>query len=173
MNSKQIKNLNLKVIILIIVLIASSRIIPHPPNFTPIISLGLYIPIIFGMWSIPFFILCYAITDFVIGFHELLIWTWGSLAIIGLVSKFGKSLFSRLVMSFCAAMIFFIISNFGVWLTGSFYANNIEGLINCYTMAIPFFTNTLLSTIMFAILIEFFVFSKYFNFIPLIKKKNY
>ena len=136
------------------------RIIPHPPNFTPIIALSLYLPILFGFWSIPFIILGFAITDYFIGFHSLLIWTWGSLVIIGLISKFCKNIFSRLIMSFISSLIFFIISNFGVWATGSFYESNLQGLISCYIMAIPFFTNTLLSTILFACLFEVLLKSK-------------
>ena len=136
------------------------RIVPHPPNFTPIIALSLYLPILFGFWSIPFIILGFAITDYFIGFHSLLIWTWGSLAIIGLISKFCKNIFSRLVMSIFSSLIFFIISNFGVWANGSFYEPNLQGLISCYIMAIPFFTNTLLSTILFACLFEILLKSK-------------
>ena len=147
------------------------RIIPHPPNFTPVIALSLYLPIIFGVWSLPFCILGFAITDYFVGFHSLLIWTWGSLVLVGLLSKFSKNLINRLILVLLGSLVFFIVSNFGVWLTGSFYEPNINGLITCYTMAIPFFTNTLLSTMIFAIFIEFFVFSKYFNFIPIIKKK--
>ena len=71
-------------------LIALSRVIPHPPNFTPVIALSLYLPIFFGIWSIPFCILGFAITDYFIGFHSLLIWTWGSLVLVGLVSRFSK-----------------------------------------------------------------------------------
>ena len=136
------------------------RVVPHPPNFTPIIALSLYLPILFGLWSIPFIILGFAITDFFIGFHSLLIWTWSSLAIIGFISKFCKNIFSRLIMSFISSLIFFIISNFGVWATGSFYELNLQGLIYCYIMAIPFFTNTLLSTILFACLFEILLKSK-------------
>ena len=148
------------------------RIIPHPPNFTPVIALSLYLPIIFGIWSLPFCILGFAITDYFIGFHSLLIWTWGSLVLVGLISKLSKNLINRLILAFLGSLIFFALSNFGVWLTGSFYEPNIEGLITCYIMAIPFFKNTLLSTMIFAIFIEFFVFSKYFNFIPIIKNKH-
>ena len=136
------------------------RIIPHPPNFTPVIALSLYLPIIFGVWSLPFCILGFAITDYFVGFHSLLIWTWGSLVLVGLLSKFSKNLINRLILVLLGSLVFFIVSNFGVWLTGSFYEPNINGLITCYTMAIPFFTNTLLSTMIFAIFIEFFVLSK-------------
>ena len=63
-------------------------------------------------------------------------------------------------MSFISSLIFFIISNFGVWTTGTFYEPNLKGLIYCYIMAIPFFTNTLLSTILFACLFEILLKSK-------------
>ena len=139
------------------------RIIPHPPNFTPVITMSFYLPLFFGLWSLPFIILAFAITDYFIGFHSLLIWTWGSLVIIGVISKFGTNIISRVFMTITGALVFFIISNFGVWLTSSFYSPNLQGLINCYIMGIPFFTNTLLSTILFVIAIEFFIFSKYFQ----------
>ena len=148
------------------------RIIPHPPNFTPVIALSFYLPIIFGIWSLPFCILGFAITDYFIGFHSLLIWTWGSLFLVGLISKFSKKIINRLILVLLGSLVFFVFSNFGVWLTGSFYEPNIQGLITCYIMAIPFFTNTLLSTIIFSIFIEFFVFSKIFNLIPLMKNKH-
>ena len=166
--SKVIKNILLFLSCVGIVLIF--RIIPHPPNFTPVIALSLYIPIIFGLWSLPFCILGFAITDYFVGFHSLLIWTWGSLVLVGLISKFSKNIINRLTLAFLGSLIFFALSNLGVWLAGSYYEPNIEGLITCYIMAIPFFTNTLISTMIFAIFIEFFVFSKYFNFIPITKK---
>ena len=134
--------------------------------------MAFYLPVFFGMWCIPFLILAFAITDILIGFHSLLFWTWGSLALIGLISKYSNRILSRLFLSFVGAILFFIISNFGVWLTGSLYQQSLEGLIQCYIMALPFFTNTLLSTIIFALLIEFVVFTKNLNLIPQLFKKN-
>ena len=148
------------------------RFLPHPPNFTPVIAMAFYLPIFFGMWCIPFVLLAFAITDFFIGFHSLLVWTWGSLALIGWISKYSKNIVSRLFASFLGATIFFVISNFGVWFNGDLYQFTLEGLIKCYIMALPFFTNTLFSTIIFALLIEFVIFSKNFSFIPQLFKKN-
>ncbi len=148
------------------------RFLPHPPNFTPVIAMAFYLPIFFGMWCIPFLLLAFAITDFFIGFHSLLVWTWGSLALISLISKFSNSILSRLFLSFVGAVIFFIISNFGVWFSGGLYDQTLEGLMKCYIMALPFFTNTFLSTIIFSLLIEFVVFSKNLTFIPQLFKKN-
>ena len=148
------------------------RVIPHPPNFTPVIALSLYLPFFFGLWSIPFFILGFALTDYFIGFHTLLIWTWSSLALVGLLSQLAKGKVTRLLLAFTGALIFFLISNFGVWVTSSFYESNIQGLINCYVMAIPFFTNTLISTIIFGALIEILISSKNFVFTTFLKKTN-
>ena len=147
------------------------RIIPHPPNFTPVITLSLYLPFIFGVWSIPFCILGFAITDYFIGFHSLLFWTWGALAFTGYTSKFCNKIFSRMFLSFIGAITFFIISNFGVWITGTLYEISAEGLLNCYIMAIPFFNNTLLSTMFFAVIFELFISSKFYYLIPNFNKK--
>ena len=147
------------------------RIIPHPPNFTPVIALSLYLPFIFGIWSIPFCILGFAITDYFIGFHSLLFWTWGALAFTGYTSKFCNKIYSRIVLSFIGAITFFVISNFGVWISGTLYEISVQGLLNCYIMAIPFFTNTLLSTIFFAVIFELFILSKFYYLIPNFNKK--
>ena len=147
------------------------RIIPHPPNFTPVIVLSLYLPFIFGIWSIPFCILGFAITDYFIGFHSLMFWTWGALAFTGYTSKFCNKIYSRIVLSFIGAITFFVISNFGVWISGTLYEISVQGLLNCYIMAIPFFTNTLLSTIFFAVIFELFILCKFYYLIPNFNKK--
>ena len=147
------------------------RIIPHPPNFTPVIALSLYLPFIFGIWSIPFCILGFAITDYFIGFHSLLLWTWGALAFTGYTSKFCNKIYSRIVLSFIGAITFFAISNFGVWISGTLYEISVQGLLNCYIMAIPFFTNTLLSTVFFAVVFELFILSKFYYLVPNFNKK--
>ena len=147
------------------------RLIPHPPNFTPVIALSLYLPFMFGVWSIPFCILGFAMTDYFIGFHSLLFWTWSALALTGYTSKFCKKMFSRIVLSFIGAITFFIISNFGVWISGTFYEISTQGLLKCYVMAIPFFTNTLLSTMFFVVIFELFISSKFYYLIPNFKKK--
>ena len=54
------------------------------------------------------------------------------------------------------ATIFFIVTNFGVWSLGS-YGYTFEGLMLSYTLALPFFGNTLISTIIFSVLIELII----------------
>ena len=136
------------------------RYIPHPPNFTPVLALTLYTSIYFGLRSSPFVILAFAFSDYFLGFHQLLIFTWGSLAIISVSGMFGKSFFSRLALLFLSSIIFFMCSNFGVWVFSEFYTKDLEGLLQCYVLAIPFFTNTIISTIVFGMLFEIVIMSK-------------
>ena len=144
----------LKVSLCVLALLSASRFIPHPPNFTSLIALSFYIPFLFGVKFIPIVVLSLIFTDIFLGFHSTILFTWGSVILIGLISKkFSKSSIIRLLGVTSGATIFFITSNFGVWMSGS-YGYNINGLIECYIMAIPFFGNTLISTLIFSIVIE-------------------
>ena len=78
----------LKVSLGIFAVLATSRFIPHPPNFTSLLALSFYVPALFGIRFIPALIISFIITDFFIGFHSVTLFTWGSILIIGLVSKY-------------------------------------------------------------------------------------
>ena len=144
----------LKVSLGIFLALAASRFIPHPPNFTSLIALSFYVPALLGLRYLPILILSFIITDLFIGFHGVTLFTWGSVAIIGLFSKyFIKSILSRVSGALIGAFVFFLITNFGVWSLGS-YGYTIEGFILCYTLAIPFFAYSLISTFIFSGIIE-------------------
>jgi len=151
-----------KVSIGIFIALASSRFIPHPPNFTSLLALSFYIPAILGTRFIPALIGSFIITDLIIGFHGVTFFTWGSVLMIGLVSKFFlQNMTNRLMGALIGACLFYIITNFGVWSLGS-YGYTLEGLIKCYLVAIPFFGNTLVSTLIFSSLIEIILNKKKF-----------
>ncbi len=134
--------------------LAVSRFVPHPPNFTSLIALSFYVPVIFGRQFIPAIILSFAITDLVIGYHYGIFFTWGSVLLIGLISNyFRNSLIKRLSGALVGAIIFFIVTNFGVWISGM-YEYSFNGIISCYVAAIPFFAYSAISTILFSFLIE-------------------
>ena len=144
----------LNVCIGIFIAICVSRFIPHPPNFTSLIALSFYVPALLGRKYIPAIILFFAFTDIIIGYHTGTHWTWGSVLIIGLMSQyFTKNLNWRLSGALLGACIFFIITNFGVWASGM-YGHTLEGIILCYTLAIPFFTYSIISTLFFSTIIE-------------------
>ena len=144
----------LKISIGIFIALAASRFIPHPPNFTSLIALSFYVPAALGLRYIPGVVLAFFITDLIIGFHSTLLFTWGSVVIIGLLSRyFNKSFLFRLTGALTGALIFFLITNFGVWVGGS-YGYNFSGLASSYFLALPFFGYTIISTLLFSILIE-------------------
>jgi len=147
----------LKISIGIFLLLAASRFIPHPPNFTSLLALSFYVPALLGKKYIPSLIISFAITDLFIGFHNLNIFTWGSVFLIGIISKYFIENFNKRIFgSFFGAVIFFIITNFGVWSQGS-YGYTLNGLAACYTLALPFFAYSIISTLLFSIIIETFL----------------
>ena len=147
----------LKVSAGIFLVLAASRFIPPPPNFTSLLALSFYVPAILGIRFLPALIISFFITDLIIGFHGTALFTWGSVILIGLLSKFFISnTITRISGALIGALLFFVITNFGVWSLG-FYGYTIEGLITCYTLAIPFFGNTIVGTIIFSSIIEVFL----------------
>jgi hypothetical protein len=58
---------------------------------------------------------------------------------------------SVLAYSIISALIFFIISNFGVWVSGVMYPKTSAGLLMAYEAAIPFLRNDILGTTIFAV----------------------
>tara|TARA_B100000123_G_scaffold184706_1_gene137650 strand:+ start:89 stop:553 length:465 start_codon:yes stop_codon:yes gene_type:complete len=134
--------------------LAASRFVPHPPNFTSLLALSFYVPALMGVKFLPALILSFVITDFFIGFHSSVLFTWGSVILIGLISKFFiMNVFTRFSGALLGAIIFYVITNFGVWSLGS-YGYTLEGFLLCYTLAIPFFAYSLISTIIFSVIIE-------------------
>ena len=89
----------------IFIALAITRFIPHPPNFTSLIALSFYVPLLFGIRFVPIVLISFVITDLIIGFHSTLFFTWGSVILIGLISKFfAMSLLKRLGGAFSRCM---------------------------------------------------------------------
>ena len=145
----------LRISIGIFLALAASRFVPHPPNFTSLIALSFYVPTLLGVRYLPALLIGFVLTDLIIGMHGVTFFTWGSVVFIGLFSKyFIKNFISRISGALIGACIFFLITNFGVWSMGS-YGYNFNGLIACYTLAIPFFAYSLISTLIFSNIIEY------------------
>ena len=145
----------------LILILAFARLIPHPPNFTPIIAVAIMSGYFFKNINLSFLVLIVAmlLSDLFIGFYENVFFVYASLLLITFVFyKISKKInFKNLfIYSFSGSLIFFVVSNFGVWILGSpgvnniAYAKDFNGLVECYILAIPFFGNTFLSTLIFA-----------------------
>ena len=104
-------------------------------------SLGIVIPLLIML-----------VSDLFIGLHGLMMWTYGSLALITFLSYqlIDKKFINVLKIALASPIIYFLITNFGVWLTSTMYSSDLEGLITSYTMGLPFLANSLISTILFS-----------------------
>lgn len=141
-------------LILFIGVAVLSRVVPHIPNFTPIVGIALFLSYIWKTHiSMLFVILSLFISNLILGYEvdmvQISVYI-GLLfpSIVGIYLKKTNSLLSKyislIVLSFSSSTFFFIITNFAVWLWSGMYTHDVNGFILCYEMAIPFYRNTLL-----------------------------
>lgn len=121
-----------------------SRWLPHPPNFTALGALALWGATFFNKkyLSLILPVIALLVSDFFLGFHTQMIWVYAGFLLVTLLGWWipaRQSIVNLIAGSFLGGLIFFIVSNFGVWMIGGMYAPTVEGLLNCYVMAIPFF----------------------------------
>ena len=142
---------NLQSFFFIFFFLTISRLIPHEPNFTPILSISILGFLFSTILSVKVLIVLGSMffSDLIIGTHDFMIYVYFSLILLIIFSNSKNYIY----MMFFGPLIFFIITNFGVWLNSWYYTKNINGLIECFYMAIPFFKNTILSTFFYCILI--------------------
>jgi len=139
----------------IIIFAAFTRLMPHPPNFTPIIAMGLFGGAYLKDRRLVFLIplVAMVIADAFLGFHGTMIWVYGSLILVsmmGILLTNRTSLVNCSVAALGGSLLFFLVTNFGVWLISGFYEKSIAGLITCYAMALPFFHNTLAGSVVYS-----------------------
>ena len=105
----------LQVSVGIFIALAASRFVPHPPNFTSLLALSFYVPAMLGVRYLPALLISFIITDLVIGFHGVTLFTWGSVIVVGIGAKFfTKTISSRICGALLGACLFFIITSLGL-----------------------------------------------------------
>jgi hypothetical protein len=131
------------------------RFMPHAYNFTPVAAIALFSGVYLKRkYAIIVPLVLMAVSDLFIGMHNVVIFTWGSFilaALIGILIRKNKSAARILGGSLAASLVFFIVSNFGVWLMG-WYPLNLKGLVDCYVMALPFLRDFTVSTLIYTVL---------------------
>lgn len=129
------------------------RFAPHAPNFTPVAAIALFSGAYLNKkYALAVPLLLMVTSDLIMGLHDVVIFTWGGFALITLLGfwiRKHKTIFGVLSTSLASSLLFYSISNFGVWLMG-WYPHTINGLIQCYIMAIPYLRNFTLSTLLYA-----------------------
>jgi hypothetical protein len=135
---------------------AVARVIPHLPNFAPIGAMALF----GGSYmskkqALTLPILAMILSDLVIGFDSLpmRLTVYGSFLLMVLMGIFLKNRVSTkntILFSLGSSILFFVITNFAVWAFGGLYPHSFIGLTECYSLAIPFFRNTLFGDLFYS-----------------------
>jgi hypothetical protein len=144
--------------LLLLIFLVQLRFFPHPPNFTPVIASG----IVMGFFLKNFYISSVCIIfsvffgDIFFGFHSTMFFVYLALLVpvfLGVITK-NFNYLSILLLGFSSSLSFYFITNIGVWITSDMYSHNFSGLLECLILGLPFFSNTLLSTLITLFLLK-------------------
>ena len=153
------KQTKLIISLILIALGVACRLLPHLWNFAPIAGIALFAGVYLGRrYAVILPVVAMFIGDLFIGFYDwkLMLAVYGCFVLIGLLGtliKKYKSVETVLAGSIVASVIFFLVTNFAVWQFSPWYAKSLAGLIHCFTMALPFFRNTLLGNVFYTVVL--------------------
>ncbi len=133
-----------------------ARLLPHPPNVSPVAALALFgaatLP---RRWALLLPLGTLIISDVVLGWHEVVAFTWSGMMLAGCLGLWVRSQ-RRPVCIVAASLLssasFFLLTNFGVWLLGAHgaaYPKTAEGLWLCYLAGLPFFRASLIGDLIY------------------------
>lgn len=148
----------------IVLAAALFRLLPHPPNFAPIGAMALFGGACFAHKRMAFLVPLLAMLasdlaigllsgDMSLGLHRTLPAVYASFALIvcvGLWLRRRRTIVPIATATLAGSVLFFVLTNFGVWAAGSLYPKTWDGLVACYVAAIPFFQNTLMGDALYA-----------------------
>ena len=151
-------NARLAALLTAIAVAALLRLVPHPPNFSPIDAMALFSGAYVGRRALAFVapIAALLLSDLVLGFYHGMATVYATVALIVVVGWWVSSRRSPLrigIGALTGSVLFFVITNFGMWLFSGFYPLTSAGLVACYTAAIPFFQNTVAGDLFYAVLL--------------------
>jgi hypothetical protein len=137
---------------------AVMRLVPHPPNVSPIGAMALFGGAYFGRRALAFVapLAAMLLSDAILGFHSGMPYVYGSVALIVLVGwavARRKTALTIAAAAVASSVLFFAVTNFGTWATGELYPQTLAGLGACFVAAIPFFQNTLAGDLIFSALL--------------------
>ena len=138
---------------------AAMRLVPHPPNFSPIAAMALFagahMPRHLLAFAAPFGAL--VLSDALLGGYyagmEFVYFSFALTVLIGWAISARKTALTIGAAALSSALLFFVVTNFGMWLFSGFYPLTWDGLVACYAAAIPFFQNTLAGDLFFTALL--------------------
>ncbi len=149
-------NLRIGVIIGLIMAAAITRLaLSGVPNVSPVTALALFSGALLADRRLALIIPLMAMlcSDLVLGLHGTMVFVYAAFVLVGLL---GIALADRLcgqviiAASLFSSLLFFVITNFGVWLVAGYYPLTFDGLLACFVAAVPFFHYALLGDLLFA-----------------------
>ena len=138
-----------------IVVAAALRLVPHPPNFTPIGAMALFSGAYLANRGLAVAVPVAAmlLSDAVLGFHSGMPFVYGSVALIVAIGWLALKRVSSLrivAAALVSSALFFVVTNFGTWAVSGMYPMTLSGLAACYVAAIPFFQNTVVGDLFYS-----------------------
>lgn len=150
------KKSSLIVTVLLIVVGLAGRFLPHPWNMTPLTAIAIFSSTYLSLrYSFLIFFLTMVVADIFLGFYEwqIMLAVYGSFALaslIGLIIRRHKMPTTILFCSLGSSVLFFLLTNFAVWQFSGMYEHTLVGIIQCFTLAIPFFKNALFGDLLYS-----------------------
>lgn len=134
---------------------AALRLVPHPANFDAIGALALFGGAHLGdkRWAFLIPLAALFLGDVIIGFHAQMPLVYGVFALMvcmGFALRERRTPLSVAGVAVAASILFFVVTNFGVWALDALYPMTFQGLVTCYVAAIPFFANTLAGNLFYS-----------------------
>jgi hypothetical protein len=130
------------------------RLVPHTANFAPVGAIALFGGVVLApRLAIVLPLAVMAISDLVLGLHGTVLFTWCGFVLVGLFGMMLRNSRNRLripVGAIGSALIFYIVSNFGVWVEGVLYTRTLQGLLDCYSAGLPFLKVSLVADLAFS-----------------------
>ena len=150
---KRLPRVELLIALVLIGLGAGARLVPHPANFAPVTAIALFggavLPRRWAVW-VPLAVMI--ASDLFIGFYDIMPIVWACYVVIALASSTWlrrPSLLKGAALTVGASIFFFMVTNFAVWAFGGMYAHTVDGLAQCYVLALPFLRSSLLSDLLY------------------------
>jgi uncharacterized protein DUF6580 len=147
-------NPRLTTLVMMIAAATATRLIPHPPNLTSVTALALFGGAYFSNRTLAFVVplMALLVSDFILGFYqhmEVQYLSFVLIVCIGFQLQRRRTTPRIAGAALVSALVFFIVTNFGVWVFDSLYPKTLAGLTACYVAAIPFFRNTLTGDLLY------------------------
>jgi hypothetical protein len=143
------------VLTLMVLAAAAMRLLPHPPNMTPIAALALFGGAQFDdkRLAIVAPLTALFLSDMVLGFHSTLPIVYLSFVLIAMIGLGLRGHHRPAWIAGAAvasSVLFFALSNLGVWSMGGLYPRTLAGLAECFAAALPFFRNSLIGDLAYS-----------------------